>query len=372
MNSEKSGKYILNHNDEKIQKARTYSKQDPKGQRGSTPHGERIQNHLCWDYHPSGSMRYDAPMGLPLDQAIELYTRHLLHERRLSPRTVSAYASDLAQLGRFLEERGLPGDVESLSVVVLRSFLASVHGALTASSVARKLAALRGLMSYLKRHGLAVSNPAAAVRSPKVRKGLPDVLCVEEAVAMVSAHDGETPQQTRDRAVLEVLYSSGLRVGEVVGLDLGDLNLSSGTALVRGKGDKQRIVPLGRAGVEALRAWLELRQTWPRADGGNGQPVFLGARGGRLTCRAVQRLARHRGLAIGARASVHPHALRHSCATHLLDAGADLRLIQELLGHSSLSTTQRYTHVSIEGLTRVYDRAHPLALDNEKSEEKDP
>lgn len=311
-------------------------------------------------------------MSLSLDEAIELYTRHLRDERRLSSRTVSAYALDLAQFGRFLEERGLDCEVETLTAPVLRSFLGSVHGKLETSSVVRKLAALRGLLRYLKRRGLVQSNPATAVRLPKVRRGLPDVLSIEESVAMVAPPTSQAKADLRDRAVLEVLYSSGLRVGELVGLDMNDLDLDSGTARIQGKGDKQRIVPLGRNGVEALRAWLSQRSNLPRAPNTKGDPVFLGARGGRLSCRAVQRLTRRRGLEIGARGNVHPHALRHSCATHLLNAGAELRLIQELLGHCSLSTTQRYTHVSIEGLTRVYDKAHPLALGDEQNKEDTP
>ncbi|MCU0661655.1 MAG: tyrosine recombinase XerC [Myxococcota bacterium] len=308
-------------------------------------------------------------MPLDLDEGIELYTRHLKDERRLSPRTVSAYTSDLAQLGRFLEARGLACELETLTVPVVRAFLASVHSDLVPSSVVRKLSALRGLLRYLKRRGLVQNNPATAVRSPKVPKGLPDVLSVEESVAMVTRSASETAGEKRDRAVLEVLYSSGLRVGELVGLDLGDLDLGTGTARVRGKGDKQRIVPLGRMGVEALKGWLEVRRELACVHGRGGEPVFIGARGGRLSCRAVQRLTHRRGLEIGARTSVHPHALRHSCATHLLDAGAQLRHIQELLGHASLSTTQRYTHVSIEGLTRVYDKAHPLACSEEFSKD---
>jgi integrase/recombinase XerC len=208
------------------------------------------------------------------------------------------------------------------------------------------------------------SNPAEELAMPKVRKPLPTFLSVDAAKEVVESAEADGPASSRDRAMLELLYGSGLRVSELVGLDLGSIDLAEATARLLGKGNKERIAPLGRAAVVAVHEYLQSarpRLRHPRTGAQDPRAVFLSTRGRRLSVRAVQ-LAVHAYGARGAgRADLHPHALRHTCATHMLDGGADLRAIQELLGHSSLSTTQRYTHVSMEHLLKVYDAAHPLA-----------
>lgn len=302
-------------------------------------------------------------MAKTFDQAVAEYLEHLEHERRCSPRTVETYRRSLAEFAAFLAERGGADDAGRVDAGVVRAYLAGLYGGNGPATQGRKLAALRGLYSFLKRRELAASNPAKAVRSPRLRRKLPRFETVDEAARIMEVEADGTPEALRDRALVEVLYGSGLRVSEATGLDCGDVDLAARLVRVRGKGGKERVVPLGRKSVEALGAYLPRRKELVTARGRapHATALFLNRSGDRLSVRAVQRTTRRRGLETGARESVNPHALRHSCATHLLDAGADLRIIQELLGHASLSTTQRYTHVSIDGLTAVYDRAHPMA-----------
>lgn len=305
-----------------------------------------------------------------LYQAVDDFVEYLIHERRMSSLTAQSYGRDLGQLAAFLEEAKLPTDPAEIDALVIRRFLSHVRKTCSPATAARKLAAVRSLYRYLRRKGRVEENPAAAVRTAKVKKPMPTYLNVDEAVALMEprAGRGAEPRSMRDVAMLEVLYGGGVRVSELVGLDLHDLDLQGGTARVNGKGGKQRIVPLGRHAVEALRAYLPVRGRLVGATAKSIDPraVFIGPQGTRLTARTVQKMVRKRGLEIGARESVHPHALRHSCATHLLDSGADLRGIQEMLGHSSLSTTQAYTHITIDGLMQVYDDAHPLARRKEE------
>jgi integrase/recombinase XerC len=218
-------------------------------------------------------------------------------------------------------------------------------------------------MRWLRRRGYVATCPADELATPKVRRGLPTLLSVDSAKEVIEAPASDTPSGLRDRALLELLYGSGLRVSELCGLDLEALDLAGATARVLGKGRKERVVPLGRACVEALRRWLAVRPQMmhPRRKTQDPRPVFLTTFGARMYARAVHKLVRAHGASGAGRADLHPHALRHTCATHMLDGGADLRSIQELLGHASLSTTQRYAHVSMEHLMRVYDAAHPLA-----------
>jgi integrase/recombinase XerC len=228
------------------------------------------------------------------------------------------------------------------------------------------MAALRAFYRHLVRHRMSAVNPAAALQLPRVPRPLPKFLSVEHASSVVEVPvegHADEPLARRDRAMLELLYGSGLRVGELAGLDVEAVDLSSRTARVLGKGSKERIVPLGGQSVEALVAYLDVRTRLrsPRTGTQHPKALFLGRWGTRLTTRQVQTLVRRYGALGAGRSDLHPHALRHSCATHLLDAGADLRGIQELLGHVSLSTTQRYTHVSIDRLMEAYQRAHPLA-----------
>lgn len=302
---------------------------------------------------------------MTLDEAIAGFASHLEAERRASPNTVGAYGRDLAGLAAFARERGSRAvdDVRQLDVYLLRGWLGVLARKHAASSIARKVAAARTWMRWLRRRGLIATCPAEELATPKVRRGLPTLLSVDAAKEVVEAPAGDTPRGLRDRAVLELLYGSGLRVSELSGLDLDAVDLPGRSARVLGKGNKERLVPLGGKCLEALAGWLEARprMVHPRRGTQDPRALFLTTMGKRLYPRAVQLLVHDYGARGAGRADLHPHALRHTCATHMLDGGADLRAIQEMLGHASLSTTQRYTHVSVEQLMRVYDAAHPLA-----------
>jgi integrase/recombinase XerC len=297
-----------------------------------------------------------APAGADVggDGAVVAFLRHLEIERAASPHTLRGYGADLADCQAFLARRGL-GDLAGADVRALRGYVAELHArGLARTSVARRLAALRSFFRFLMRRGRARLNPAAEVRTPKPPQRLPAHLPIDQSEVLLGQRFAGTEQGRRDRAVLELLYATGARVAEVAGLDVGDIDLREGAVRVVGKGRKERIVPVGRRAVAALQAYLAGR------DGASG-PVFRNGRGGRLTARSLRRIVGARARAAGLAGRVTPHTLRHTFATHLLDAGADLRLIQELLGHARLGTTQRYTHVGVERLVRVYDAAHPRA-----------
>jgi integrase/recombinase XerC len=298
-------------------------------------------------------------------EAIARFLSHLEAERNASPHTRDAYGRDLRSLAAFLDERGSRGarDVGAIDVYALRGWLGVLARTHSPSSVARKIAAVRTWMRWLLRGGVIAASPADELASPRVRRPLPTFLREDAAKEVVESPSLETPLGLRDRALLEVLYGSGLRVSELAGLDLGDVDLDRGEARVLGKGRKERVVPLGSKSIEALRAWLGARSSVVHAKLRTQDPraLFLSPRGARLGVRQIQSLVRKYGVLGAGRADLHPHALRHTCATHMLGGGADLRAIQEMLGHASLSTTHRYTHLSIEHLVKVYDRAHPLA-----------
>jgi integrase/recombinase XerC len=289
------------------------------------------------------------------------FLRHLAVEKGASPHTLRCYRSDLVRFQRFVHETvGEPdGDpLASLRAVdarVVRAYLASLLGlGLEASSRARNLAAVRSWLRFLVRRGVLPSNPARHAVSPRLPRKLAGFLPIDEAVALVDGKRVPGSQVARDHAILELLYASGLRVSELTGLDLVDADRGERTVRVLGKGGKERMVPYGGAAARALDNYLAWRGEGPGA-------LFRNARGGRLTSRSVRTIVRQVARAAGIARRVTPHTLRHTFATHLLDAGADLRMIQELLGHSRLSTTQRYTHVATDQLMRVYDRAHPRA-----------
>jgi integrase/recombinase XerC len=300
-----------------------------------------------------------------IDESIAAFLRHLAGERRASPRTVTEYGRDIEGLARFARERGsrAADDVRAIDVYLLRSWLAALARRHAPSSISRKVAAARTWMRWMRRRGHVTACPADELATPKVRRGLPTLLSVDSAKQVVEVPAGDTPAGLRDRAILELLYGSGLRVSELCGLDLDALDLAGATARVLGKGSKERVVPLGGACVAALHAWLAVRPAvvHPRRRSQDPRALFLTTFGARAYPRAVHKLVRAHGASGAGRADLHPHALRHTCATHMLDGGADLRAIQEMLGHASLSTTQRYAHVSMEHLMRVYDAAHPLA-----------
>lgn len=306
---------------------------------------------------------------LAFSSAIDAFESHLRFERNASVHTVSAYGRDLRALDTFLRERkgvveGASVPLTAVDVYALRGHLGVLARTHAPPSIARKLAAIRSFFRFLVDRGHLPRSPADELASPKVRRPLPTFLSVDaakEVVECATAADG--PVGARDRALLELLYGAGVRVSELVGLDLGDVDLREGRARVLGKGRKERLVPFGDAAREAIADYLAVRPALAHSRTGalDAKALFVSVRGRRLPVRAVQLLVRAYGARGAGRADLHPHALRHTCATHLLDGGADLRAIQEVLGHASLSTTQRYTHVSVEHLLRAYDGAHPLA-----------
>jgi integrase/recombinase XerC len=246
-----------------------------------------------------------------------------------------------------------PDEVDHLAI---RRFLAHLHGELKKSSIGRKLAAVRAFYRYLLREGIVVKNPAELVSTPKKEQKIPFHLSIDEITALVEGPGETTILGLRDRAILEVLYSCGIRLSELTGLSVQDIDREGRLVRVLGKGNKERIVPLGRQAATAVAAYLEERR-----DPSGDAPFLLNARGGRLTGRSVARIVDNYLIKLATMKKVSPHTLRHTFATHLLEGGADLRAIQELLGHASLSTTQKYTHVSIDRLMEVYDKAHPRA-----------
>jgi integrase/recombinase XerC len=289
------------------------------------------------------------------------FLRHLSGERNLSPHTVRAYQGDLLRFAAFrggeLELVDRPPDVSAL-----RRFLAELQaGGYQRTSIARLLACLRTFYDYFLRSGRVAQNPVRAVRTPRLEKKLPDVLDEAEMKRLLEAVSGDGFSDLRDRAILETLYGGGLRVSELAGLDLADLQLEEGTALVRGKGGKERLAPLGDTAASAILSYLPDRATLLGRLGRSTDAVFLNKNATRLDVRSVRRLLNARATLAGLKKAVTPHALRHSFATHLLNAGADLRAVQELLGHASLTTTQIYTHVTTHRLKEVYDKAHPRA-----------
>jgi integrase/recombinase XerC len=282
---------------------------------------------------------------------------------RASPHTVRAYHRDIAQFLDTVEERhGRPATPTDLDVRGVRAHLATLHGRRAPSTMARKLSALRSFGEFLRQQGAVDDNAVALVQNPRRGQRLPVALPVDDVTAMIEAPVPDDPRARRDRAVLEVLYGAGLRVSECVALDLSRLRWEGERLLVRvvrGKGGKDRIVPLGRPAAQALREYLELRPLLVQLRS-PAEAVFLGNRGGRLSDRQVRYLVEQRSTE-NAHARISPHGLRHSFATHLLDSGCDLRAIQSMLGHASLSTTQRYTHLTMGKLMDVYEKAHPRA-----------
>jgi integrase/recombinase XerC len=289
-----------------------------------------------------------------MDAAVGSFLEYLGVERGASPHTLRSYAADLTEFTRFLADEKI-GGLAAADARAVRAYLARLHQRrLSKATIARRLAAVRSCFRFLARRGALEVNPARQVRSPRIGRRLPSFLPKDEATLLLDTAPGPAESGARDRALIELLYASGLRVAEGCGLDLDDIDEARRTVRVTGKGDKERVVPVGETALEALAAYLALR-------GRRRGPLFQNARGGRLTPRSAHRIVKGLARRAGISQRVTPHTLRHSFATHMLGEGADLRLIQELLGHRRLSTTQRYTHVSPEHLMRVYDAAHPRA-----------
>jgi len=303
-----------------------------------------------------------------ISDTIDRFIDYIALERGASPHTCRAYRKDLELFAAFLGEQGLPSDVTKIDYLTIRLYLGHLYQGkrIKRTSAVRKLATLRTFFRYLKREGIVEKNPAKMVAIPKGGRDLPHTLTVDEAFRFLDIPDAASLLGSRDRAILEFLYSSGLRVGELTSLSLHDLDLGGGMVRVMGKGSKERLVPIGSKAVEALRVYLARRGELMEKGKGAPQYLFLNHRGGRLTPRSVGRMIKKYLLKGGMVKETTPHTFRHSFATHLLDAGADLRGIQELLGHASLSTTQKYTHVSSAKLMEVYDRTHPRARKGQK------
>ncbi len=288
------------------------------------------------------------------EEALAAYDAHLRSERHVSPHTLRAYRTDLRQFLAFLGAGGLArADADAI-----RHWLRVLDGTVERASIARKLAAVRGLFRFLVESGRRASDPTIGLATPKMRRKLPAHLTLDDVDRLLAAPPGDGVLGLRDRAILELLYSAGLRVSELTGLDWADVDAAAGSVRVLGKGRKERVVPVGRPALAALARYraAAAEAGVPVAAG----PVFRNARGGRLTSRSVARLMT-RWVTASWTTRATPHALRHTFATHLLGAGADLRAIQELLGHATLSTTQRYTHVDLRRMMDAYDRAHPRA-----------
>ncbi len=304
----------------------------------------------------------------PLATQVGLFDAYLRGERRSADSTIETYGRTLAELRAWLRKEGLPLDATRLTVSTLRGYLASCFENNGNATLAKKIATLRSFYRFLVKRGHAKDNPAAALKTPKVKKTLPRFLTVDEAFRVVEAPTTDRSRderlRVRDKAILELLYGGGLRVSELAGLVTTDVDRAARQLKVLGKGGKERLVPFGAPASDALDAYLALRLRLRPKQGPVPDALFLGLRGTALTPRAIQNIVRRHG-ALSGRGDLHPHTLRHTCATHLLDAGADLRGIQELLGHASLSTTQRYTHLTVDRLMAVYDKAHPMAHDDE-------
>ncbi len=288
---------------------------------------------------------------------VDNYLQHLAGERRLSPHTKKAYRRDLKSLCEYCQLGGIEnwGQLDSQHI---RSFAAACHRqGLSPRSIQRRLSSVRSFYRYLLREGVTGRNPAQDVSAPKAPKRLPKTLDADQMTRLVQV-TGDDPQVCRDRALMELLYSSGLRLAELVSLNLPDVDVADRTVRVTGKGNKTRIVPVGRHAIAALRAWLRVRANLANQD---ETAMFVGARGGRISPRTVQARLKRWGRIQGIDASVSPHMFRHSFATHVLESSGDLRAVQELLGHANISTTQIYTHLDFQHLARIYDETHPRA-----------
>ena len=291
------------------------------------------------------------------NQFVQAYLHKLRHQRQLSPHTLSNYARDLQRFSHYLDTIEVDS-WDQVDEACIRQFIAQRHRQqISARSSQRELSALRSFFNYLISEHQFRYNPAHTVQAPKAKQSLPKTLDVDQVQQLVEIKT-DTPLAVRDKAILELFYSCGLRLSELVGLNLEKMNLDQALVEVKGKGDKTRLIPIGRKAVTALRAWLNIRSDYLKQA---SPAVFLSERGTRLSQRSIQQRLRHWAQVQGMASHVHPHMLRHSFASHILESSGDLRAVQELLGHSDINTTQIYTHLDFQHLAKVYDKAHPRA-----------
>jgi integrase/recombinase XerC len=287
---------------------------------------------------------------------LEGFLNHLVSEKGYSENTVRGYKTDLLVFCRFLKEKQDDMDIKMVDHRVIRQYLGMFYKQVTLKTIARKMSSLKSFFKYLRREKVIVNDTASALKTPKIPKHNPVFLTVDEMFALLDKKNDKSSIMIRDKAMFELLYSSGLRVSELVGIDLDNLDKELMVVRVLGKGNKERIVPFGKKALDALTDYLKIRR---HKKGSQGKALFLNNMGERLTARTVARRLEKARSNAAMNIPVHPHAIRHTFATHMLDGGADIRSVQEMLGHKSLSTTQRYTHLSIERLLTVYDKAHP-------------
>jgi integrase/recombinase XerC len=287
----------------------------------------------------------------------EKFLEHLIHERRLSPLTHLSYKRDLEKVLSFCEKHEIP-EWHKMTAHDVRAFVAWRHRCgMSGRSLQRELSALRSFFKYLLREGAASNNPAVGISAPKAERKLPETLDVDQISRLLQLKTSDE-LSLRDYAMLELLYSSGLRLAELVSINMGDIDMADGVVRITGKGSKTRVVPVGRCARDAIRHWMQVRANLAAIE----EPaLFVGKRGTRISTRTVQKRLREWGVRQGVDIGVHPHMLRHSFASHLLESSGDLRAVQELLGHSDISTTQIYTHLDFQHLAHIYDKAHPRA-----------
>jgi integrase/recombinase XerC len=306
---------------------------------------------------------------MSMPSAIQAFLNYLRIERNASDLTVKSYADDLAHISEFFQEQtGSLPEPRQIEVAILRSYVSYLHECGYArTTVARRLACLRSFFRYCNREGICETNPAKPLRTPRAGRKLPHFLTTDQVGALLIAPPANLPAGLRDRAILETMYSAGLRVSELVGLSVADWDRSAGILRVMGKGRKERLAPVGSYATKALDHWMTVREPDPKAPEKQRAAIFLNRFGRRLTTRSIGRMLETHIQTAGLTQQTTPHTLRHSFATHLLDGGADLRSVQELLGHKSLTTTQIYTHVSTRRLRETYEKAHPHAAQNRAS-----
>ncbi len=306
---------------------------------------------------------------MSMPSAIQAFLKYLRIERNASDLTVKSYADDLAHISEFFQEQtGSLPEPRQIEVAILRSYVSYLHECGYArTTVARRLACLRSFFRYCNREGICETNPAKPLRTPRAGRKLPHFLTTDQVGALLIAPPANLPAGLRDRAILETMYSAGLRVSELVGLNVSDWDRSAGILRVMGKGRKERLAPVGSYATKALDHWMTVREPDPKAPEKQRAAIFLNRFGRRLTTRSIGRMLETHIQTAGLTQQTTPHTLRHSFATHLLDGGADLRSVQELLGHKSLTTTQIYTHVSTRRLRETYEKAHPHAAQNRAS-----